>query len=126
MQDTPEKERRRWADVAVIIVGLGLFGFAVWVPPFTEAGEVRHVLSLWQIYALAGGLTLAALFVGQRWRWRTFARLMLLAAVVVLTIGLFTAFRDLGPAAWLTAVLPAILLVVAIPFFGPMPRPPER
>jgi hypothetical protein len=120
--------RRHWADVAVIIAGLGLFGLAVWFPPFTTttgAEEVRHVHGLWPIYALAGGLSLIALFVGQRWEWRNLARFMLTGAVAVLVYGLFTGFRELGVAAWLTVILPALLLLVAIPFFGPMPRSAE-
>jgi hypothetical protein len=128
MQDTPTRERRHWADVAVILVGLGLFGLAVWFPPFTAtsgAGEVRSAPSVWPIYAIAGGLTLIALFLGQRWQWRTFARLLLITAVIVLVVGLFTSFRELGPVAWLTVIVPAIVLLIATPFFGPMPRAVE-
>jgi hypothetical protein len=127
MQDTPTRERRRWADIAVILVGLGLFGLAVWFPPFTTttgAGEVRPT-SVWHIYAIAGGLTLLALFLGQRWQWRTFARVMLIAAVIVLVYGLLTGFRELGPAAWATTIIPGFVLLVATPFFGPMPRAAE-
>ena len=125
MQDTPARTRRHWADVAVIIVGLGLFGLAVWFPPFTTtagAGEVRTAPAVWPTYALAGGLTLIALFAGQRWEWRLVARLLLIAAVIVLAVGLFTGFRELGPVAWLTVIIPALVLLIATPFFGPMPR----
>jgi len=128
MQDTPARTRRHWADVAVIVVGLGLFGLAVWFPPFTTtagAGEVRGVHSVWPTYAMAGGLTLIALLAGQRWQWRNFARLLLVAAVVVLVVGLFTGFRELGMAAWLTVIIPALVLLIATPFFGPMPRAAE-
>jgi hypothetical protein len=128
MQDTPSRSRRHWADVAVILAGLGLFGLAIWFPPFTTTGgadEVKSVPTLWPFYAGAGGLTLIALFLGQRWEWRNFARLLLIAAVIVLVAGLFTGFRQLGPAAWLTVIVPGILLLVAIPFFGPMPRVAE-
>ncbi len=128
MQDTPTRTRRHWADVAVIVVGLGLFGLAVWFPPFTTtagAGEVRAVHSVWPIYAGAGGLTLIALLAGQRWEWRNLARLLLIAAVVVLAVGLFTGFRDLGMTAWLTVIIPGIVLLIATPFFGPMPRAAE-
>ena len=128
MQDTPARTRRHWADIAVIIVGLGLFGLAIWFPPFTTttgADEVKTAPAVWPIYALAGGLTLVALFAGQRWQWRTFARVLLIAAVAVLVVGLFTGFRELGPAAWLTVILPGIVLLVATPFFGPMPRAAE-
>ncbi len=126
MENTP-KARRHWADVAVIVAGLGLFGLAIWFPPFTTtagAGEAR-VHTLWPIYGLAGGLSLIALFVGQRWQFRNLARLMLIAAVCVLIYGLFTGFRELGIAAWLTVIVPGILLLVATPFFGPMPRAAE-
>jgi hypothetical protein len=127
MQETPARTRRHWADVAVILVGLGLFGLAVWFPPFTTTGGegVRSVPTVWPIYATAGGLTLLALFLGQRWQWRTLARILLIAAVVVLVFGLFTGFRELGPAAWLTVIIPGIVLLVAVPFFGPMPRSAE-
>ena len=71
MQETPSRTRRHWADVAVILVGLGLFGLAVWFPPFTTttggANEFKTVPSLWPYYAGAGGLTLIAVFLGQRW-----------------------------------------------------------
>jgi O-antigen/teichoic acid export membrane protein len=125
MQETPARSRRHWADVAVIIVGLGLFGLAIWFPPFTTttgADEVKTAPMVWPIYAIAGGLTLLGLFAGQRWRLRTLARVLLIAAVVVLAVGLFTGFRELGPAAWLTVIIPGIVLLVAAPFFGPMPR----
>jgi hypothetical protein len=125
MQDTSTRQRRHWADVAIILVGLGLFGLAIWFPPFTTttgAGEVLTVHHVWPIYATAGGLTLLGLFLGQRWEWRILARLLLIAAVIVLAVGLFTGFRNLGPVAWLTVIVPAIVLLLAMPFFGPMPR----
>jgi hypothetical protein len=128
MPDTPTRTRRHWADIAVIIVGLGLFGLAVWVPPFTTsagAEDVRSAPAVWPTYALAGGLTLIALFTGQRWQLRTVARLLLIAAVVVLAVGFFTGFRELGMTAWLTIIIPAIVLLIAAPFFGPMPRAVE-
>jgi hypothetical protein len=33
--------------------------------------------------------------------------------------------RELGPVAWLTVIVPGIVLLVAMPFFGPMPRAVE-
>ena len=58
--------------------------------------------------------------------WTAFALfLLLIGAVVVLAVGLFTGFRELGPIACLTVIIPGIVLLVATPFFGPMPRAPE-
>jgi peptidoglycan/LPS O-acetylase OafA/YrhL len=124
MQNIASRNRRRWADVAVILCGLGLFGLAIWFPPFsttTGAGETNPPAA-WPIYGSAGGLTLVALFLGQRWQWRTVARILLVAAVAILAYGLLTRFRELGPAAWTTAIIPGVLLLIAAPFFGPMPR----
>jgi hypothetical protein len=120
---TPESQRRRWADVAVIVAGLLLSGLAIWPPPFVNTQEVGGRFGVWQVYALAGGLTMAGLLLGQR--WRALARPLLLAAVLVLAAGLFTTFRDLGPAAALTVILPGLVILVTTPFFGPMPREAE-
>jgi peptidoglycan/LPS O-acetylase OafA/YrhL len=126
MQETPAQQRRLWADVAVIFVGLALVGLAIWSPPFSPSSGVRNVVAAWQVYALSGGLSLAALVVGQRPRWRLIARLMLFAAAVILIVGLFSAFSRAGPVAWLTTVLPAVVLLAAASAVGPMPRGTER
>jgi hypothetical protein len=41
---------------------------------------------------------------------------------VVLVIGFFTGFRAFGLVAWLTVIIPGLVLLVATPFFGPTPR----
>jgi hypothetical protein len=125
MVDVTETARRHWADVAVILAGLILWGLAVWPPPFVDQPEVGGRLAVWQVYGIAGGLTIASLLLGQNWRWRSVARVLLLGAAAVLAFGLFTTFRDLGPAAVLTVIVPALLLLLATPFFGPMPRAME-
>ena len=118
------RDRRRWADVAVIIIGLGLFGLAVWYPPFATTSEAPQAISLWPVYAAAGGLTLVGLFVGQRWEWRQVARLLLIVAVAILVVGLIRV-RGSGTVAWVTLAVPAIVLLLATPYFGPMPRAAE-
>ena len=126
MAETPERQRRHWADIAAILAGLMLMGLAIWPVPFVDTRETTDRVSVWWIYALAGGLSLAGVFLGQRWQLRSLARGLMFAAVGVLLYGLVTAFRELGAAAILTAVVPGLLLLFAAPFFGPMPRAAER
>jgi hypothetical protein len=54
--DTPGRDRRRWADAALILTGLGLFGPAVWFPPFSTTSDASQAIRLWPFYAFAGGL----------------------------------------------------------------------
>ena len=121
MADTPARDRRRWADVALILTGLGLFGLAVWFPPFSTTSDASQAIRLWPFYALAGGLVLVALFLGQKWDWLRLARLLLAAALVVLAVALLR-IRSVGMLAWLTLIIPGIILLFTVPFFGPMPR----
>lgn len=122
MADVPEVRRRHWADIAAILAGLMLMGLAIWPVPFADDPETGRQVSVWWIYALAGGLSLVGVFLGQRWEFRQVARGLLFAAVGVLVYGLVTMFRDLGTAAVLTVLVPGLLLLLAAPFFGPMPR----
>ena len=124
MTDTRAPQRRRWADVVLILAGLSLFGLAVWFPPFSTTDEAPAAISLWPIYALAGGLIILALFLGQRWDWLRFARLLLFAAMGVLIVGLLRV-RGQGMLTWLTLIIPGVAILLAIPFFGPMPRAAE-
>jgi hypothetical protein len=55
-------------------------------------------------------------------RWRAVGRLLLVAAaVLVLGYGI-AAFRGAPGALWVTVLIPGILLLIAAPFFGPIPR----
>lgn len=74
MAEIPEVRRRHWADVAAIVAGLALMGLAIWPVPFANTAEAGRQVSVWWIYALAGGLSLAGVFLGQRWQFRQLAR----------------------------------------------------
>jgi hypothetical protein len=124
VQEASVKKRRLWADVIVIVIGLCLFGLSIWYPPFASTPEAPHAISLWPVYALAGGLTLMALLLGQRRMWQGFARFLLILAVSVLLGGLIS-IRAFGVVAWLTLAIPAIALLLATPHFGPIPRAAE-
>jgi peptidoglycan/LPS O-acetylase OafA/YrhL len=123
--NTPARDRRRWADAALILTGLSLFGLAVWFPPFSTTSDASQAIRLWPFYALAGGLVLVGLFLGQKWDWVRYARLTIVAALVVLVVALFRV-RSVGMVAWLTLIIPGIVLLVTVPFFGPMPRAGEE
>src|SRR5215210_4650571 len=125
VSDSPVRDRRRWADVALILTGLGLFGLAVWFPPFSTTSDASQAIRLWPFYALAGGLVLVGLFLGQKWDWVRHARLILIAALIVLVIALFRV-RSVGMVAWLTLIIPGVVLLFTVPFFGPMPRAGEE
>jgi peptidoglycan/LPS O-acetylase OafA/YrhL len=117
------RQRRRWANVIVILVGLllvGLTAFGVPVRPRTPTGEIHSLRSLYLAYGISGALALIALFVA--YRSRGLARAMLVGAAAVLMVFGFDAFREPIPGLWLTIVVPSLLLLGAAPFFGPMPR----
>ena len=122
------RRRRTVVDFLVIFTGVALIGFAMWALPLAlgdSQEELANVNLAWIIYFAAGALALASQFVGQWWRRRNAARILLALGAVLLFIGL-TAFRDFGPRALLTMLLPAILLLIAIPMVGPMPDPEPR
>jgi hypothetical protein len=122
MQESGEQVRRRWADVVVMLTGLMLVGLAAWNAPASSGrpDETASLGSMYVAYAIGGGLAIAALFLVHR--SRMIGRLLLVAAgLVVLGFGL-DGFREGAGAVWLTVLLPALLLLGAAPFFGPMPR----
>ena len=122
MPDTPERDRRRWADVIVIATGLLLVGLAAWNAPASSSPRqsIASLGSMYVAYGVGGVLTLVALFVAHR--SATAGRVLLgAAALLVLGFGL-AAFREPTAALWLTIVVPAALLLAATPFFGPLPR----
>jgi peptidoglycan/LPS O-acetylase OafA/YrhL len=123
VQESATGQRRRWADIVVILVGLSLVGLAAWNAPVSAGAgpdEARSMPSIYMAYAVGGGLALAAVFAVHR--WRGVGRILLLAAAVVLLGYGVAGYRQVAEALWLTVVLPGVLLLAAAPFFGRMPR----
>ena len=70
---------------------------------------------------MAGASALISVGIAQRWKLRGLARALLLVAALALVVLLFM-FRDFGPRALLTVLLPAALLLLSATAVGPMPR----
>ena len=123
MSETPRQRRRLAADTVVIFTGLLLLGLAAWNAPASSGrtpDETASLPSMYMAYAVGGALALVSLFVAHR--SRTAGRLLLvLAALLLLGFG-FDAFRAGAAAVWLTVLVPALQMLGATPFFGPMPR----
>jgi hypothetical protein len=120
-QHSESRAARLWSNAVLIVVGLLLVGVGAWPDPLAVNPPVRSMGSSWAVYVLAGVLSLLALLAAQRWRWRGLARVLTLAACVVLAFGVLT-LRTTGWWLWATTVLPAIALLATVPFIGPMPR----
>lgn len=124
MQDRPT--RRRWADVAAILVAIYVFVLGFYSPGFAApraAGWSDAVGGLWGLTAISAGLALAAVIVSQR--WIVPGRLLLAAAGVVLLLAL-TLLEGLGWYALVGVLLPGTVMLAAAPFIGPMPAPEEE
>jgi peptidoglycan/LPS O-acetylase OafA/YrhL len=123
MQESAAGQRRRWADIVVILVGLSLVGLSAWNAPVSagaSSDEARSMPSIYMAYTVGGGLALAAVFAVHR--WRGVGRILLLAAAVVLLGYGIAGYREVAEALWLTVVLLGVLLLAAAPFLGPVPR----
>ena len=120
-----EARHRRWTNVVVILTGLYALAFAVWSPPLADPGEAAGGgdTMWWTANALGGALALAAVPVALR--SRSVGRILLGAASAALGMGLL-AFDRLEWVALATLLAPAVLLLLCIPFFGPMPVPEEE
>jgi hypothetical protein len=119
------ERRRHWADVVAIFTGVALLGLAIWPgPQSASAGAAResgNPQALWLAHAMAGASALISVGIAQRWKLRGLARALLVIAALALVVLLFT-FRDFGPRALLTVLLPAALLLLSATAVGPMPR----
>jgi hypothetical protein len=123
--NTASGRRRHWADVVAIVTGFVLLGLAM--RPGDQnasagaAQEAGNPQLLWASHAFAGAAAIAAVFIAQRWQRRPLARVLLVLGALALIAALIV-FNDFGPRALLTALLPALLLLVAASSVGPMPR----
>ena len=122
---TQSARSRHWADVLAIFTGLVLMALAIWPgAPTASAGAERETGDpqlLWIAQFVAGASAIAAVLVAQRWQRRPLARGLLILGAVVLLLVLLV-FRDFGPRALFTVLLPAVAMLVAATAIGPLPR----
>ncbi|HEU4649154.1 MAG TPA: hypothetical protein VFS33_08855 [Gemmatimonadales bacterium] len=113
---------RLWSNAVLIVVAVVLFAVGAWPDPLAVNPPARNSTSSWSVYVLAGALAFVALLAAQSWRWRGVARVLTLGASAVLAYGALTFRTSGGWWLWATTVLPALALLVTVPFIGPMPR----
>ena len=122
---TDNKQARHWADVLAILTGLVLMALAIWPgEPQASADAAREAGNpqlMWLAYIAAGGSAIAAVLVAQRWQRRPLARALLVLGALVL-LAVLVVFRDFGPRALLTVLLPAVALLASATAIGPLPR----
>lgn len=116
---------RHWSDLVVIVVGVSLLALAIW--PGGRTASVSATQDLispqyaWLAYIVGAVTALAAVFLSQRRGRQGLPRILLMVGAIVLLVGFFIA-RDTGTRAWLTLLLPGLLLFGSSFAVGPMPR----
>jgi hypothetical protein len=119
--------RNRWTNIAVVVAsafslaGAAQFPLELGTRPIPET--VRWELWIPTVHTLAGVLGLLSLFLAIR--NRGLARVVLVVAGLLLVSG-FLAFERITLLPALTLGIPALLMLGAVPFLGPMPRPEEE
>ena len=120
---------RNWADFLAIITGVALLAISIWPgEPTAGADAAREQGNLelaWYVRMVVGAMAILAVVVAQKWERRPIARGLLLLGALALLANLLI-FRDFGPRALLSLVLPAAALLLASTAIGPMPRGVER
>lgn len=122
-----QARRRRWADVAIIGASLYALMIAVFSPQFVAPREAEAAVRAqgwwWGGTALAGALGIAAVLFALR---STLLARALTVLAGLLLLSTLLAFERIEWIAWVAVIVPAIVLLGAAPFVGPMPTPEEE
>jgi hypothetical protein len=121
MSDASRLKRRRWADIAVIVASCFAIVWGIWTPP-TPSPEI-HDASWWWGTTFGGALGLLSVFIALK---STLLGRIALGAAVAILFGALLTMHTLSWIVLLTVGLPALVMLVALPFFGPMPTPEQE
>ena len=115
--------RRTWADGVAIVAGVIAIGLGIYGAPLVSGDKAQHTDYAWVTYPAAGVLAILAVVLAHRARGAgralcALGGLLLLASVALL--------RPTDATAWLTRIVPALAMLAAAPFLGPMPAPEEE
>ncbi len=127
MINTTASTPRQVANIVVIVVAVILLALTIWGSSgaaVRETGETQAGHAPWFAHFLAGAVALLGAIAAQRWRYRRVGQLLVVVAALIL-LGALVAFRFVGTAAVLSLIVPAVILLAASPFLGPMPLPGE-
>ena len=127
MDSKVKAKRRRWADIAVLIAALYVLGLAVWAPIAGNpnfGGRAATGRDAWYWAQVAGGvLPIAGYFLALK--NQMLGKALVGLGAVLLLLGL-RGFSAIGTTAIRDIIVPALVMLVALFFFGPMPTPEEE
>jgi hypothetical protein len=120
MSEASRIRRRNWSDIVAIVAGAWAIAEAVWGPAvFSENLMDASAGYVWLIYATAGALAVASVFLAQR---VTGLGRVVLGAAGLLLLVITMVYERPHPLALATGVILAVAMLAATPFMGRIPR----
>ncbi len=127
MSNVGKAKRRKWADLAVLVAAIYALVFAIWAPeataPNTATSEVSGKGTWYFAHMLGGILPLAGYFVALK---SSMAGKVLVGLGAGALLAGLAGFDEIGGIALRNIILPAVIMLVALPFFGRMPTPEDE
>jgi hypothetical protein len=120
MSEVSRLRRRNWSDVVAIAAGVWAIAEAIWGPAVFSQNLVDASAGYaWLVFATAGALAIASVFLAQR--VTGLGRVVLgIAGLLLLIISI--AYERGHPLALATGLILAVLMLAATPFMGRLPR----
>jgi hypothetical protein len=120
MSEASTARRRHWSDIVALVAGLWAIAESIWGPAISAQNVVdASVGYTWLVFATAGALAVAAVFLAQR--MPALARLALAAAgLLLLIVPLIYEREHALPMA--TGLILAVAMLASTPFIGRIGR----